>query len=173
MNDTTEHLLQDELVASALGSGSPAALAHLQVCDICRAEMESYQTILRGIHTVFNAPEPRVHVFRCKNGLMNESHSCTIRHPVTNDQLTINCHDGWLNGRISHSDQADLDGSASSVRLFSRQGLVSSVPVEEDGSFLVRCLNADERHSMTIVLPGDGSAIQLLSHPDETDPVSP
>ena len=157
------HLSQDELVASALDTGSPAAQAHLESCDACRNEMESYRSLLRGIRTVFNAPPPRVHVFQCQHGLMNDDHACTVEHPVTGDRVTINCHNGWLNGRLTRADSAAIDSSATSVRLFSQQGLVESVPVEEDGSFLARCLNADEHHSMTIVLPGDGTALQLVS----------
>lgn len=164
MNEPLGHLPQDELVSCALDTGSPAAQAHLESCDACRNEMQSYRSILGGIRTVFSAPSPRVHVFECGRGLMNHEHTCMVEHPVTGDQLTINCHNGWLNGRLSRPNGAIADDAAPAVRLFSRQGLVDSVPVDEDGAFLVQCLNADERHSMTIVLPGDGSALQLLSN---------
>ena len=160
---TIDHLGQDELVSCALNSGSQAAQAHLDDCEACRNEMESYRSILNGIRTVFSIPPPRVHVFKCNHGLMNEVHVCTVEHPVTGDQLKIECHDGWLNGQLTRPDEGNADNTMTAVRLFSRQGLVGSVPVDEGGSFLVRCLNTDERHSITIVLPGDGSAIQLLS----------
>jgi hypothetical protein len=54
-----------------------------------------------------------------------------------------------------------------SVRLFSSRGLVGNVPIDDEGSFLLRCLNDDERHSMTVVLPGDGAALQILTEPDK------
>lgn len=162
-DETMGHLSQDELVAGALETALPAVLAHLESCDACRHEMESYRSILSGIRTVFSAPPPRVHVFQCEHGLMNQEHACTVEHPETGDRLTINCNNGWLTGRLTRPGGAVADNSATAVRLFSRHGLVGSVPVDETGSFLVRCLNSDERHSMTIVLPGDGSALQLLS----------
>lgn len=162
-NEDTGHLSQDELVASALGTGSADDRAHLEVCDICRSEMESYRTILTGIRNVFSNPAPHVHVFQCQHGLMTHDHACTVEHPASGDRLTINCHNGWLNGRLTRSDRLASDTTETTVRLFSRQGLVGSVAVDEEGVFLVRCLNNDERHSMTIVLPGDGTALQLLS----------
>ena len=159
----TDHLSQDELMSSALDAGSPAAQAHLEHCEVCRNEMESHRSILLDIRAVFSTPAPRVHVFQCQHGLMNEEHACTVEHPVTGDRLTINCHNGWLNGHLTRVQGAPQDNTATAVRLFSRQGLVDSVPVDEDGAFLVRCLNADEPHSITVVLPGDGTALQLLN----------
>ncbi|MEZ4770245.1 MAG: hypothetical protein R2844_17685 [Caldilineales bacterium] len=155
---------QNDLLSCALDSGSADAQAHLEDCETCRIEVESYRSTLTGIRTVFSSPAPRVHVFQCEHGLMSEDHTCTVEHPATGDRLDITCHAGWLSGRLTHVDDRNSDKTATAVRLFSQQGLVSSVPVDENGTFLVRCMNADQRHSVTIVLPADGTALQLLSN---------
>lgn len=166
-SNNTDHLSQDELLACALDSGSVAAYPHLDGCAACRHEMESYRTTLTDIRTVFSAPASQLHVFQCQHGLMAQEHTCTIEHPTTGDRLDITCNAGWLNGRLTRPvDSAAPETPASAVHLFSRQGLVSSVPVSEDGTFLVRCLNSEERHSLTIMLPADGAALQLLSNPE-------
>ena len=166
-SDNAVHLTQDELVSCTLNGGSLAAYAHLDGCEACRNALESYRSTLMDIRTVFSTPPPQVQVFHCKHGLMKEQHSCTIEHPTTGDRLDITCNEGWLNGRLTRPvDSTAPEMSATAVRLFSRQGFVSSVPVGEDGTFLVRCLNTGERHSITIMLPADGTSLQLLSNPE-------
>lgn len=161
-NQEPTHLSEDELVAGALDNASADALDHLAVCEACRDELESYRSILRGVRTVFSSPAPHVHVFHCQHGRMAENHVCTVIHPVTGHCLNIACQNGWLNGSLSKGPDGAEQEQEMAVRLFSRQGLVDNVPVNQDGTFLVRCLNSNERHSLTIVLGNEGAALQLL-----------
>ena len=161
------HLSQDELVASALGAAPASVQEHLAVCDACRAEMETYRSITHGLRNVFCTPTPQVHVFRCQRGLAPENHTCIVEHPVTGHRLTISCRDGWLNGHLTMPPSESPENLECAVRLFSQQGLVGNVPVAEDGSFLTRCLNSGQRHSLTVVLQGDGAALQVLTDPDQ------
>ena len=147
MDMNHSHLADDQLAALALGHTSSEFIAHLEMCDVCRAEASVYRSILQSTQEVFCEDPVPVNVLRCEQNLWVENSSCEVNDLVHQLRISLTRLDGQLLGQLT----ADLGGCTcwhdAPVRLFDGQGLVSSSQVSPEGFF-------------SLAIPDPGTALQ-------------
>ena len=167
MDTNHSHLADDQLAALALGHASSEFIAHLEMCDVCRAEASVYRSILQSTQDVFCEDPVPVNVLRCEQNLWMEDSSCEVNDLVHQLQISLTRLDGQLVGQLT----ADLGGCTcwhdAPVRLFDGQGLVASGQVSPEGFFSLAIPDPARRYSLGLVLPREGvPELQIIGQID-------
>ncbi len=90
MDMNHSHLADDQLAALALGHASSEFIAHLEMCDVCRAEASVYRSILQSTQEVFCEDPVPVNVLRCEQNLWVEDSSCEVNDLVHQLRISLN-----------------------------------------------------------------------------------
>jgi hypothetical protein len=156
----SDHVARNDLIAFTLGHANPQTAAHLKTCPSCAAEVDAYRTIMRLTPEVLHGCQATVHVVPCNNSNHLDHHHCDAVDAWGGLHITLKRRNGSLEGLVATPTGACACLDNASIRLFGRQGLVSSSPVGRDGSFNFPYLVPGQRYSLGLVL-ANGHSVEL------------
>ena len=167
MNIKATHLEDDQLAALALGQSSVEVVAHLDMCDVCRAEANVYRSILQSTQRVFCDDLVPVNLLRCEQNLWTDNSSWEVNDRAHELRISLTRIDGLLHGQLIADVGPCTCWHDAPVRLFDGIGLVSSTHVSSDGEFHLAVPDSGGRYSLGLVLPRQGvPELQIIGHID-------
>lgn len=160
MTSSCEYLSQfppNDLIVHALGHGNNKLAAHLEVCPDCRSEVELFQSILTAVRRALNETMPSVQVRLMDCRPTHHQHYEAL-DSLEGVNLTLKRGSDCVEGQILDWPQLAYCWPKATVRLFGRQGLVSTSKIDPEGHFRLGKVVDGEQYSLGLVFSHEQAA---------------
>lgn len=165
MNKTTSHLTDDQLAGLALGYANTEVSSHLNTCDVCRVEVGVYRSIIQSTREVFCDTVVPVTLVSCEQAAYAGGSRCEAIDPVQHLHISLTRVNGMLMGQVTDDEDYRDHWQDSPVRLFDREGLVSSGQLGAGGDFSLAVPDSGGRFSLGLVLTRQGTPeLRIVGH---------
>ncbi|MEA3335181.1 MAG: hypothetical protein U9R25_04675 [Chloroflexota bacterium] len=150
------HFSEDQLIAYALGNRDPDMLKHMEGCESCRNTVAHYQSIVDSTQSVLgNGTAPLAEVVACQGAELVREVSCEILHTLHHLHVSLGYQDGQVIGQLTSLEKECTCWHHGTVRLFGREGFITSTRITDDGTFILPIAEPDEKYSLGLVLADD------------------
>lgn len=142
---------RNRLIACSLGHSDPELERHLASCQVCRAEVEHYRSLVASTQAALSDHPLDVRFVTCRKVELAEGTHCVAEDVEHNLALVLVAQDGVLRGQVLGCGLDCSCWQGGVVRLFGSQGFVVSSPVDSSGTFVLRGLQPGLRYTVALV----------------------